>query len=304
MQKESIQHNADIVLRSSDGVTFHCWRALLSISSSIFSDMFSLPQPDTSYNADELPIVDLVEDGRTLHLIVSLCHPPSFTGKLFEPDSIRELEAVLEAAKKYEMEDLRSAALLKLSDPYLVRQDPLRMYGLACLYQCRDAAKLAAQHTLVLPTLMRPGYVPDWALDRLTWYRDACAKAACALADDHRWIGYIRFSDLFGHGRARTTVSWIKCPLHSSGFETVNAYGWWMEYMKKSGQALRESPRGNTVKNKGLVDDVFAAILSSEWKSKVSRIWMTFQSFVDVFAEKIDSQVAEVCSVSRFRRIN
>jgi len=165
------------------------------------------------------------------------------------------------------------------------------MYALACQYQCHDAVRLAAKHSLALPALTHK-YVPDLEkiqaaeLYRLIMYRDACVAAACALADDHTWIRYL----------VRCSPS-RKYP--DGRLETMAVYRWWMEYMRKSCQALQKSPRGDAVKDKELVDDVFWTISSSRGEqSNALQVWMAFQSFVDAFAEKIDSQVAKARSVS------
>ncbi|KAF8560135.1 hypothetical protein OG21DRAFT_1395153, partial [Imleria badia] len=150
----------DVILRSSDKELLYSWKILLSISSPVFRDMFTLPQPDAD-DVDELLVIDLEEDSCTLGHILSLCHPPSCTGKVtFKVDNVRELGAVLEATAKYDMGNTRRVALEELSNPSLLRQDPLGVYALACQAECHEGAKLAAKHTLTLPSLVRE-YVPE-----------------------------------------------------------------------------------------------------------------------------------------------
>jgi hypothetical protein len=68
--------DADIIIRSRDGVRFRTHKLLLSLASPIFRDMFSLPQPDHDKDAGEgLPVVDLTESSATFRLFMSLCYP-------------------------------------------------------------------------------------------------------------------------------------------------------------------------------------------------------------------------------------
>jgi len=284
----------------------------LSMASPVFSDMFTLPQAHTSNNADlcidELPVIDLPEDSCTLGHILALCHPPSCTGKQFKfsNPSVRELGAVLEATMKYDMETLRCVALKELSNTSVLRDDPVGAYALACQYECHEAARLAAKHTLALPTLVR-GYVPALEkihagkLCRLLLYRDACVTVACSLATDHTWI---RPSPLFGCKGGENDED-LECTAirygqpsrkYPSGrVEFMSVHKWWMEYMKKSGYALQRWPHGNAVKDEKLVNDVLTAISASKCKQcKASEASETFRSFVDTFAENIERRVAEV----------
>lgn len=310
MQNNLNQHTADIVLRSSDGTLFYSWKTLLSISSPVFSDMFTLTQPATLNDTDDgRPVIDLTEDSCTLGRILSLCHPASCTGKQFKVESVPELGAVLEVTTKYDMENIRSVVLEELTRPSFLRQDPVRIYALACQYGYPEAARLAAKHTLALPTLVR-GYVPELekihagTLCRLLLYREACMTAALDVAQDHAWILYPHSSPLFGcdGGESDNDVGWTTVRYHpsrkyrSGRVERVSVHTWWLDYMKKSGQALQRSPHGGAVKDKELVNDVLSTISSSDCKEcDTSEVLETFRSFVEIFAEEIDSRVTRVC---------
>jgi len=54
---------ADVVLCSSDNVTFHVHGAMLSVASPVFETMFSLPQPQISTNVSQAPVINLAENG-------------------------------------------------------------------------------------------------------------------------------------------------------------------------------------------------------------------------------------------------
>ncbi|KAI9570355.1 hypothetical protein HD554DRAFT_413273 [Boletus coccyginus] len=209
---------------------------------------------------------------------------------------------------KYDMENARCVTLEELSNPLFLHEDPVRVYALACQHQCHKTARLAAKCTLALPTLVR-GYVPDLEkihagnLCRLLLYREACMTAACSLAADHKWIMYTKWSCLFGCGNGDNdeafgwaTVSYPPSRKYRRGRpESVSVHKWWLKYMMQSEQALQRSPRGETVKDRKLVADALTAISTSKCRlCDESKVSGTFRSFVDVFAENIESRVAEV----------
>ncbi|KAF8140494.1 hypothetical protein EV363DRAFT_1126183, partial [Boletus edulis] len=124
-------HPTDVILRSSEKESFYSWKILLSMSSPVFSDMFTLPQPDTvdverDVCDDQLPVIDVEEDSRTLAHILSLCHPPSCVGQRVQLTSLPELRDVLEATEKYDMGNALRAALEALSNPSFLRGYPRR----------------------------------------------------------------------------------------------------------------------------------------------------------------------------------
>ncbi|KAI0954677.1 hypothetical protein AcW1_006488 [Taiwanofungus camphoratus] len=101
--------NADIVLRSSDGIDFRVHKLILSEASPVFEGMFALPQlaassRDSESNTahadcDGLPVVAVTEKGKTLENLLRICYP------MADPvlDAVEE-EEVLKAAQKYEIE--------------------------------------------------------------------------------------------------------------------------------------------------------------------------------------------------------
>ena len=87
--------DADIILRSQDGVKFHVHKLFLAYASPYFKHMFLLPSKDGQ--SESLPI-DVPESGRIWESLLRLCYPeddPSFQNI----DAIAEVTA---AAVKYE----------------------------------------------------------------------------------------------------------------------------------------------------------------------------------------------------------
>ncbi|KAF8262050.1 hypothetical protein EI94DRAFT_1604033 [Lactarius quietus] len=74
---------ADVILCSSDLVSFHVHKSILAISSPFFNDMFSLPQPCGEKVVDGLPIVHVSEDSKLLHSLLMVLYPiPSMIPEL------------------------------------------------------------------------------------------------------------------------------------------------------------------------------------------------------------------------------
>ncbi|KAN0137884.1 hypothetical protein V8E53_004368, partial [Lactarius tabidus] len=58
--------DANIILRSSDQANFHVHKSVLVISSPLFKDIFSLPQPPSNELVDGLPVIQLSESSGLL----------------------------------------------------------------------------------------------------------------------------------------------------------------------------------------------------------------------------------------------
>jgi len=67
--------DANLIIRSSDVVDFRVHKPVLAMTSSVFKDLFSLPQPSDSESDDGLPVVKLSEDSELLHSLFSIIYP-------------------------------------------------------------------------------------------------------------------------------------------------------------------------------------------------------------------------------------
>ncbi|OBZ74804.1 hypothetical protein A0H81_05201 [Grifola frondosa] len=136
--------DADIILRSSDGVDFRAHKTLLVLSSSLFDGMFNVPQPATLANEDThpesgLPLLRFTEDHQTLDRLLRLCYPVA-TPIL---EDLGDVSAVLDAAKKYHVDGAIARIGEKL--PAFVRKEPLRVYAIACCVDLKAEAEFAAK---------------------------------------------------------------------------------------------------------------------------------------------------------------
>lgn len=104
--------NADIILRSSDNVDFRVFKQLLIIASPFFESMFTLSQPAdleiVSFQClkDSLPVVPLSESSEVVEALLMFCYPRWSQKPVL--GTLEEIQDVLEAAIKYEMEDVKN----------------------------------------------------------------------------------------------------------------------------------------------------------------------------------------------------
>ncbi|THH21765.1 hypothetical protein EUX98_g8286 [Antrodiella citrinella] len=87
----------DVVLRTSDGKSFHVFKNILSLVSPVFRDMFGLVQLG---DVQQLPVVDIPEDSYVINCLLRICYPvanPTFS-------TPEEIDACLRVAHKYDME--------------------------------------------------------------------------------------------------------------------------------------------------------------------------------------------------------
>ncbi|KZO97333.1 hypothetical protein CALVIDRAFT_563123 [Calocera viscosa TUFC12733] len=147
-QMENIFSEGDCILRSIDSQDIRVYRRILIEASHFWKHLFSLPQsqPDVDPRDPEsaVPIVDCTERGRTLKLLLQLIYPvpkPQFR-------TFAQIEPVLEAAHKFEMDAALQHLAGILREPHFIQLDPVRVYALACRYDLPDLARLASSFTL------------------------------------------------------------------------------------------------------------------------------------------------------------
>ncbi|TFY78700.1 hypothetical protein EWM64_g5311 [Hericium alpestre] len=145
-------HDADVVLRSSDAVDFHVYKAILKKGSRGFADMFAAqPIPPTDPSSPEfkdgLPIIPLSETSHTLNLFLQFLYPVP-NPQIIDPN---DMALVLDAFRKYVVEGYAKTIELMLleildGDKYLVKTG--KVYALACCYGLPRVAKVAAMNSL------------------------------------------------------------------------------------------------------------------------------------------------------------
>jgi BTB/POZ domain len=246
--------NADVILRSSDNkpVDFYVFKLLLTLASPFFELVFSLPQPPvTQDNAEhDIPVIKMAEDKDTLKLVLRFCLPIS----MVEPprlSSLHELQMVLKAAMKLEMEGIQRHVRKELVEPRFIESQPLRVFAIAYHYGWSVEARRAARFTLRHPG--DTSFIDELELItaatyyRLQEYHKECGEIAAsrvmllarspALDDDWVWITCLTCN------RAGNYSWWRKDNTSSPGVRK-----WWLDWMDSLARELRRLPWGETVK--------------------------------------------------------
>ena len=191
--------SADVILRSSDNVEFRVFKVILSLASTVFSDMFSLPQASRSKglpaNADEvkdgLVVIPVTEDGKMLKQFLFMCYPKAAVDPPAIPNDLASVEGLLAAAIKYSAERVEKHLREALVSPQFMKTNPLLVFVVACRFRMKEEAEMAARATLPHAILGR-AYSTEIAsingglLFQLLQYHQKCVTAAReALRDSH-----------------------------------------------------------------------------------------------------------------------
>ena len=251
--------NADVILRSSDKepVDFRVYKLLLSLASPFFSELFSLPQspipslPDECRDPGSLPIVQMTEDRETLHLLLSLCFPISVC-KIPHFSSLQEIQKVIEAAFKLEMEGLQRYLRTELISLRFIEAQPLRVFAIAYRYGWDKEARMAARYTLrhhMNPTFfMELGYISGATYYRLQEYHRMCGEVASSRVTLQ--------PALAEHDDGWTWITCQRCPgtmTNNRDFPDVRS--WWARWIHKVAEEVRVRPWGDAVKKWDILKD-------------------------------------------------
>lgn len=90
--------STDLVLRSRDGVLFHVHSTILSVSSSVFQDMFAIQRPASERPDDP---VDISESANVISTLLDLIYPNKPNPEIH---TLVRLFDVATAAEKYDMQ--------------------------------------------------------------------------------------------------------------------------------------------------------------------------------------------------------
>jgi hypothetical protein len=148
--------DANIIIRSSNLVNFRVHKSLLALTSPVFSDLLSLPQPSDSESIDGLPVVQLSEDAELLNSLVSMLYPV----RPVIPNSYEKVLYLLAACQKYDMVQVQSfirAEVNRGSFPAPVGSEAFRAYAIASskglIPEMESAAALTLDHPMTFETL-------------------------------------------------------------------------------------------------------------------------------------------------------
>lgn len=232
--------DGDVILRSTtDRVDFHTFKVILSLMSPVFKDMFTLPQTGLRSGVSSVPVIAVTESSATLEFLLLLCYPAA-TPTTF--GSYSHASAVMEAAKKYDMQAVLSRAVNLVIAQFLP-DHALEIYALFCQLGWQDHAQIAATRALEIKDLGRPGYVFNGLRNitgfdyyRLLAYHQECGAATQKVVKS---LSYNGQEWMCGQNttcaRAIATQSYRASP------------PWFDEYLDLSGKELLARPCGSTL---------------------------------------------------------
>lgn len=250
--------NADIILRSSDNppVDFRLFKLLLSLASPFFDTTFTLPQPDNV--EDGIPIILMSEDQHTLELLLILCYPISVE----EPphiSSLQDLQLVIQAAMKFEMEGIQKYTRRVLVEPRFIESQPLRVFAIACRYgwaaEARKAARFTLRQPVTVPFVEELEYISAAVFYRLQEYHRKCGEIAAATTlqlaiasspdDDRVWTTCLTCLPAEGRGNSKRRTGY--------GPGRPGVRKWWMTWINQVTEEVKKLPWGETVKKYDMI---------------------------------------------------
>ncbi|KAN0137713.1 hypothetical protein V8E53_004469 [Lactarius tabidus] len=224
---------ADIIIQSSDLVTFRADKVILSMSSPFFADLFTLPQPSDNEVLDGLPVVRLSEDEETLHSLLTILYPiPSVV-----PDSYDKALELLAASQKYDMASVQSSIRTEIKSRghvVLTGAVAYRAYAIASRAKLLPEMETSARHTLYFPMTLE--YLSDelslfegWALGDLVRYRKRCQG------------NLVSTLQLFLNSNAAPSNIWVVCTAESAYSHRAVFPRWLQDIFSQLQQKLQDT---------------------------------------------------------------
>lgn len=311
---------ADLILRSSDRppVDFRVFKLLLSLSSPFFSTLLTLPQPppqlpispllsprtiDGAFSDNELPsIIQMSEGKATLNILLGFCYPIS-THELPRFASLTDLQNVIEAAFKFEMEGvLNHVRHNELVSPRFLEAQPVRVFAIAFMHQWAEEARLAARYTLRHsipgPYAAELERIPAGAYHRLQEYHQRCGVAAssrawiqetaAASSSDDRWV-WLECRECPSSSRD-DHQPWFAFRLGSS--QRTGPRQWWSNWLKGVGKLLQTRPRGETLRDYDLMRKALAE--AGDCWFCLQRARDDLESFIQILSAQIERDISQV----------
>lgn len=205
---------ADIILQSSDLITFRVHKLTLAISSPFFNDLFSLPQPPDGEAVDGLPVVHVSEDAEVLHSLLTLHYPiPSVM-----PTSYEQTLTLLAASEKYCMDAVSSTVRSVIVPP--TTEAAFRAYAIASrkrlIPEMEAAARITLDHPMTFELIMDAlPLFENSALHDLLDFRERCR--------DNLLSFFVSFAD----GTDNLSKVWNNCHMTKRPYGGKNVVAEW-----------------------------------------------------------------------------
>jgi hypothetical protein len=304
-----IYPNSDVILRSSDGEDFCAHTMILSVASAFFADMFMLPQPSSDEKKhEEKPVVDMMEDARTLECLLRLVYPVA------DPvlDTLSSATLVLAAALKYQMDE--AISIVRAMFAAYTKSEPVRTYAMAIKHgwkeEAKAAARVALRYPLIGPALDELKDIPALSYHNLLQYHSESQSRAGDMLTDMTWIpeGLPQFAKDSEDAKnitwsASTVPLWFGCSLcEKSSVRSSHKQGWsrawWWDYMENSVDKLKNTPYGACCTERDTVEEAIRQA------SRCNRCGMAynikaFRAFVAFFAAAVEKRIDEVYVIDK-----
>ncbi|KAI9450617.1 hypothetical protein BJY52DRAFT_1419488 [Lactarius psammicola] len=248
--------HADIIIQSSDLVSFRVNKATLSMSSPFFADMFSLPQPPDNEVINGLPVVRLSEDAEVLNSLLKMLYPISSA----VPDSYDKALELLVASHKYNMASVQSSIRTEIKSwgpVVLTGTVAYRAYAISSSAKLLPEMTTSARHTLDFPMTLE--YLSDelslfegWALRDLVRYRKRCRD------------GLVSTLQSFLDSNTAPSNIWVVCvndPLNSYPYNKREVFPRWLQdIFSQRTQKLQETFTNPLLKPSSIREAYLAAL--------------------------------------------
>jgi len=219
--------NADILIQSCDSVNFRVHKSVLSLSSSFFDDMFSLPQPSDQEVVDGLPVVRLSEDAEVLNCLLTMLYPiPSVI-----PNSYDKTLMLLAASQKYDMDVIQSRIRAEVQGkklPMPIGAAAFHAYAIASTRGLSPEKETLARLTLDFPMTFEYLYdelpfFEGWILRDLISFRKRCRDNLIECFKSFLKLGFPPFH------------MWMACtrPTSYMDFSTGYAPSWLTDFFQE-----------------------------------------------------------------------
>ncbi|KZV68016.1 hypothetical protein PENSPDRAFT_754442 [Peniophora sp. CONT] len=182
--------DADIILRSVENVDFRAHRLVLRLASPVFADMITLAAPSTTDDElkDGLPVVQMIETERALHLLLCFCYPNTIP----PVHVLDDFSLAVHVISKFELGHAKHlvTSLLRAH----VQEAPERVYALAWLLQSRELVLLSAKASLAMPVLRDRTpprefeHITAYALQELLSFHFRCMQQVASLREGWKWV--------------------------------------------------------------------------------------------------------------------
>ncbi|KAK6978228.1 BTB domain-containing protein [Favolaschia claudopus] len=282
--------DADVIFRSSDVIEFRLHKALLSLVSPVFRDMFTLPQP-ASESSTTLPVVEVTETSVLFDKALRFFYPGA-RPKVDNPSELRDVLTVL--IHKYDMQGVIPIAQQHL-ERYLTSH-PLAAYVVAHTFQWNHLASEAAKASLKTPIRSANAAAPRnlqhfsaFAYHNLLFYHHSCAEAAKAEVTSLRWIPSPNEYVWFGCSNcARAPTSYCLADTYS-----WRPCAWFDTYLNNIGSALMQTPGVDLAAHASIRNAYKAASKCTTCRDKIFEqlhLWIrdSLQPRIDAAIDKVE----------------